>query len=557
MLRYLKISNFAIIDNVEIEFREGFNTLTGETGAGKSILIGALSILLGARCSADVIRSGSEDARVEGLFEIPVNFEAPDDVACNLNDSGELIITRRINTSGRSRCAINGELSPLATLQKLAPLLVNIFGQHESHVLLNPEEHTSILDRCQNLFPQRQKVAECFKEFREIQSEVHRLEKKFNDAKRRSQEEADTVAELSDAQLKESEEDELMSERDLLRKAVQIRERSYEAYQSLYGKSGSVLESLSDIKKTIQFLAATNPKFAGLKDNFEDASYKLEDVAHELRSVSETLRSNPGRLELIEERLALIRKLKKKHSTDMTGLLRLLDELSRDAGDVYNLEKSLKLKKHELEQKSGSYMEEAKKLSQLRHEGARRLEQLMDSELKALSMTEARFEIVTHAHESTQPSPSGLESVEFYLQSNPGEAAKPLSRIASGGELSRLMLALKALEIDEDSATTLIFDEVDAGIGGHTAVAVAERLSRIAKRQQTLCITHLHQIAALADHHLAVRKSVKDGRTYVEVTALNKDGRIDELTRMLGAGPDAEPAREHIKKIMNTSGDGV
>lgn len=249
MLRYLKISNFAIIDNVEIEFREGFNTLTGETGAGKSILIGALSILLGARCSADVIRSGSEDARVEGLFEIPVNFEAPDDVACNLNDSGELIITRRINTSGRSRCAINGELSPLATLQKLAPLLVNIFGQHESHVLLNPEEHTSILDRCQNLFPQRQKVAECFKEFREIQSEVHRLEKKFNDAKRRSQEEADTVAELSDAQLKESEEDELMSERDLLRKAVQIRERSYEAYQSLYGKSGSVLESLSDIKK--------------------------------------------------------------------------------------------------------------------------------------------------------------------------------------------------------------------------------------------------------------------------------------------------------------------
>lgn len=557
MLRYLKISNFAIIDNVEIEFREGFNALTGETGAGKSILIGALSILLGAKSSTDIIRSGSEEARVEGLFEVPDHFKWPHEMTIDLAQTREIIVSRRISSSGRSRCLVNGELTPLNSLQKLAPHLVNVFGQHESHVLLNPDEHTEILDRCQNLYPLREKVKECFREFKETQSEFLKLEKRLLEAKKRNQEDAETVEELTGAQLKESEEDDLLIERDMLKKAVQIRERSFEAYQSLYGKSGSVLESLSDIKKTIQFLASTNPKLNELNNNFDEASYRLEDVALELRNISENFRSDPNRLDRIEERLGLIRRLKKKHSTDLAGLIRILNELSLEAGDLFDLERSLKLKKNELETKVSAYMEEAQKLSESRDLGARKLEQSMDSELQALSMAEAKFEVATHKLDPDQMAPSGLETVEFYLQSNPGETAKPLSKIASGGELSRLMLALKALEIEQGKGTTLIFDEVDAGIGGYTAVAVAERLSKIARNQQTICITHLHQIAAQADHHLAVRKSVKDGRTFLEVTELTKEGRVDELTRMLGATSDTKPVREHVKKIMKNPGNGA
>ncbi len=557
MLRYLKISNFAIIDNIEIEFREGFNTLTGETGAGKSILIGALGILLGAKSSSEIIRSGSDEARVEGIFELPDNFEWQDETLASLAGAKEIIVSRRINSSGRSRCLVNGELTPITFLQKLAPHLVNIFGQHASHVLLNPEQHTEILDRCQNLYPLRDKVRELFTELRNTQSAFLRLEKKFLDAKRRSMEDAETVEELSSAQLKESEEDNLITERDLLKKAVQVRERSYEAYQSLYGKSGSVLESLSEIKKNIQFLSSVNPKLLDVQNNFDEASYRLEDVALELRNISENFRSDPKRLEWIEERLGLIRKLKKKHSTDLPGLLKILNELSREAGDIFELEKAVKTKKSELESSTNSYLDEAKKLSELREHGAINLKKSMDSELKALSMAEARFEVVTHRLEANQMSPSGLETVEFYLQSNPGETAKPLSKIASGGELSRLMLALKALEIQQGKGSTLIFDEVDAGIGGHTAVAVAERLASIARYQQTLCITHLHQIAAKADHHLAVRKSVKDGRTYLEVTELSPEGRVDELTRMLGASSDAKPVRDHLKRMMKSRGNGV
>lgn len=557
MLRYLKISNFAIIDNVEVEFREGFNTLTGETGAGKSILIGALSILLGARCSADIIRSGSEEARVEGVFEIPDEFDWPDEVLSDFQGASELILSRRINSSGRSRITINDQLTSLASIQKLAGRLVNIFGQHESHLLLNPDEHTEILDRCQNLIDLRSRVGEIYRSYREKRLECERMEKQYREASDRNLEDARTIEELTSAQLKPSEEDDLALERDILKKAVQIKERSYEAYQALYGKSGSVIESLSDIRKAVQFLAAANPKYGDLETGFDDASYRLEDVAHELRSISENVRSDPGRLDMIEERLNLIRKLRKKYSLDVPGLLEILEELSQKAGDTFDLEKSLKSKKIELTEKLKSYMDVAQELSQSRKLAANDLEKRIHAELKALSMPEAKFQVVIHNLDRNQMSPCGLETVEFYLQSNPGETAKPLSKIASGGELSRLMLALKTLEVGQDRKATLIFDEVDAGIGGHTAAAVGERLSKISKHQQTLCITHLHQIAALADHHLAVRKIVKDGRTYLEVTELSHETRVDELTRMLGATVDAQPAREHVKKIMKHTVNGV
>lgn len=550
MLRYLKISNFAIIDNVEIEFRDGFNALTGETGAGKSILIGALGILLGAKCSADIIRAGSEEARVEGLFELSDSFVWPEEFDLKELRSSELVIIRRINSSGRSRCSINGELASVATLQKLGTLLVNVFGQHESHVLLNPDEHTEILDRCQKLYTLRRKVQESYSFHKEIQGEFRKIEKKVKEHDLINRENTETVKELTSAQLKESEEDTLIAERDVLKKASQIRERSYEAYQSLYGKSGSAIELLAEVKKNILFLAAANPELEELRNSFDEASYRLEDVAHELRRISENFRSNPDRLERIEERLGLIRKLKKKYSADLPGLLRILNELSQDSEEIYKLEKALKAKRNELEHSFNSYMEDARKLSESRMTAAKKFQESMESELKALSMAEAKFEVIFHAHDPKNPRPFGLENVEFYLQSNPGETSKPLSKIASGGELSRLMLAIKTLEVEPGNESTLIFDEVDAGIGGHTAVAVAERLSRIAKHQQTICITHLHQIAAKADHHLAVRKSVKDGRTFLEVAKLSADGRVDELTRMIGADPDASPLREHVKKLM-------
>ncbi len=548
MLRYLKIANLAIIDNVEIEFGDGFNVLTGETGAGKSILIGALNLLLGSRGSAELIRTGEEEAHVEGLFEIS-RASLPDNLQEAIG-SGEFVLSRKIARSGRSRCWINGNLASVAMLQSIGSSLVSIFGQHDHRVLLDPDEHIDILDRYGALEKQVEEVADLHSRWKKAEKDVDAALGRLEELKRESRENADSVKELSQAGLKNGEEEELTQERDTLKKAVQIREKAFEAYQVLYGKSGSILENLSDVKRATDYLASTSQKFEALRENLQDAVYRLDDVALELRDIAKNFSADPARLEAIEERLVALRRLKRKYGRDIPGLIALLESLSQEEGNLLDAQDLVNKTRAAATQFHEDYLKAGKNLSTSRKEAASQLEKAMGQELSELAMPEAVFSVEFQPLERDRSSQKGLESVEFFLASNPGEAARPLARIASGGELSRIMLALKALQADGQGASTVIFDEVDAGIGGNTAFAVGSRLARVARRQQVLCVTHLHQIAALANRHFAVQKHVSEGRTQIDVKNLDSETIPVELARMLGAGYDPESVKEHIKKLM-------
>ncbi|HMK35238.1 MAG TPA: DNA repair protein RecN [Desulfomonilaceae bacterium] len=547
MLTYLKISHLAIIDEVEVEFREGFNVLTGETGAGKSILIGALNLLLGSRFSPDVVRTGEEEAVVEAVFDVPPGsiplMESP-------GDSRELVLSRKIFRAGRSRCTINGNTATVSMLQEIGRSLVSIFGQHEHRLLLAPEEHVEILDRFGRLEDAAGATRSEYDQWKKTEKDLLLAEKRLLELERDKAQDEESSEELTRASLKEGEEDALVQERDILKKAVNIRERAFEAHQSLYSRSGSIIEALADVRKGIDYLASANPKLIGLKENFEDAVFRLEDVALELRDIVENFHSNPQRLEVIEERLALIRRLKKKYGKDLPGLVALLDSLALDADTILKARSAVKTLRARVADKRLDYLKAAAHLSQQRRRAAEHFETSMKKELKDLAMPAAVFLVAFTELPEDKGTAMGREDVEFFLASNPGEDPRPLARIASGGELSRLMLAIKALQVESREGSTVIFDEVDAGIGGHTASAVGTRLSRVAKVQQVLCVTHLHQVAALADHHLSVRKTVDRGRTRILVKALNHEERVNELARMLGAGPESESAKDHVRRLI-------
>jgi DNA repair protein RecN (Recombination protein N) len=331
---------------------------------------------------------------------------------------------------------------------------------------------------------------------------------------------------------------------------VQIREKAFEAYHALYSRSGSILESFGDVRKTVDYLVSVNPKLGAIKETLEEALYRIEDVAIELRNVGETSHSDPARLEEIEERLALIRRLRKKYGTDMDGLFQYMESLNQETGEILEARAAVRKYDKETAEERQTYLETAQALSRARRGAAEELETSMKQELQDLSMPEAAFLVSFEETGDEKGSASGLEKVEFFLASNPGEAPRPLARIASGGELSRIMLAIKALQVDSQGSSTVIFDEVDAGIGGHTAIAVGNRLARVAQRQQVLCVTHLHQIAVRADHHLSVNKTVRDKRTRVEVTALAGEKRLEELARMLGASPASRSAIDDVRRLM-------
>ena len=553
MLRYLKVSNLAIIDEVEVEFREGFNVLTGETGAGKSILIGALNLLLGAKVSPDIIRTGEDEAHVEGLFELPQHISLTEDLDEALGKERELVVARRLFRTGRSRCFINGSLATQSTLQSLATCLISIFGQHEHHDLLDAHEHIDRLDRFGALHDLRRATAEAHGEWKRSVTDYDNTGRRLAELEKAQQENTDAIEELTEAALQPGEEEELKQERDVLSKAVQIRERAYEAYQLVYSRSGSIVESFSDVKKAVAFLTSANPKLSGLAETLDDIVYRVEDLGQELRRAAEAAESDPMRLDRIEERLAVIRRLKRKYGTDLEGLLAQLEDLSNEAGEILDLRSQVKKLEESVQKNREAYVKAARKLTKARKKAAKELEASMKEEIKDLAMPEAKLLVKFEEFEEKRGTASGLETAQFLLSSNPGEAPRPLARIASGGELSRIMLALKALEIDTEGASTVIFDEVDAGIGGRTANAVGARLAKVAERQQVLCITHLHQIAALANHHLSVRKSVKSGRTSIEVRPLDQDARLEELTRMIGASPQSDSVKDHLQSLIDTS----
>ena len=558
MLAELRIRNFAIIEEAALEFCPGLNILSGETGAGKTIILSALGLLLGGRASPDVIRTDAKEAVVEALFELEGEF-ALEGLASRPPDRGELVIRRIIAEGGRSRVIIDSELATVQTLSRVGPALVQVYGQHEAQSLLRPESHETLLDR----FARVEDLLAQYREFHQLaQSRKTHLE----DLTRRERERADLldlarfrVTELEKAELIAGEDGNLHKERLVLANAAKLSAAAHESEEMLYGAEGAALDIIAKAEARLVEAAEIDPALAQTLETLRTSRANLEETAHSLRTYTDRIEADPARLEEIDARLQELLRLKRKYGGSLDEAIATLEKSRAEIAELENVAVSKHQAEVQLDRALDDLLAAAKKLSAERKRGAIELERKMEAELKTLGMRapvfEANFARVASgegamARDGIAMGPTGIDVVEFYLSPNLGQPPMPLARIASGGELSRVMLALKRLEAQRRGVATMIFDEVDAGIGGEIAQVVGRKLKELAKYHQILCVTHLPQIAAFADRHFHVEKEERRGATRSIVRQLEQAERADEIARMLGGAEISDKFRRAARELL-------
>jgi DNA repair protein RecN (Recombination protein N) len=540
-----------------MEFGTGLNLLTGETGAGKSILIDALGLLLGARASTDLIRTGQEQGTVEGVLESDAAIPILEGHGLPL-DGNEVLIRREIQASGKSRATVNGALTPVAVLRELGDTLVAIHGQHEPQGLLNPDSHLQVLDRHAGLGAEAEALSEPHKRLREADAALAALRTGQRDAERRREMLEFQAGEIEKAALTAGEEEALRQEKTVQANAGRLATLAEEAYTALHEDEAAVISRLGQVYRRVEELAAIDARFAPHAEARASVQAQVQDLALFLRDYREGLQASPERLDEIETRLALIERLKRKYGASVDEVIafgiRCRSELEQQ-GSPEERERALEAERSSA---AAAYWDAARRLSRKRRAAAPDLEKRVEAELALLAMEKTRFRVrfdpeapVGEGTDDTSGwTAEGLERAEFLLSPNPGEELRPLARIASGGELSRILLALKSVASVDDPGKTLVFDEVDAGIGGRVAEIVGRKLRAMAARHQVLCVTHLPQIASLAEAHYAVRKRVERGRTVAEVRVLSADERVEEVARMLGGESVTDSARKHAREMV-------
>ena len=584
MLKYLNIFNLAVVHRIRIDFHEGLNLLTGETGAGKSIIVDALSLLLGGRGGAEIVRAGERSATIEGLFEL--TGESEQKVGAVLSQAGietengdDLLIRREVQVAGRSRIFINDQVVTAATLRTLQPYLVEIFGQGEQQALSAARTHLELLDSFAGCAELRREVAAAYARWRETWEALRSLEK--DEAEREHVEDLIRyqIAEIERINPRPDEDNELAAEKVLLMHAERALELSAGAYAELYESDQSILSGLASVRRRLQELTAIDSSVMASAEALDAATRTLEDVAEILRGYAVGVDFSHTRLDEIEGRLAELERLRRKYRRDLRGLIDLRNELQERLRQLHNTAERRSELERELTLAGCDYMAAARHLSACRRDAASEMEKRVIEDLRHVAMEQARFMVHIEtsgldAGESSQRSgapdrevacanafwtPRGVDRVEFLLSANVGEAAQPLGRAASGGELSRLMLVLRTVcqgtkkGREGNSGVTLIFDEVDAGIGGQVAEAVGRRLKALAQRQQVLCVTHQPQIARFANHHYAVSKHVEEGRTSTYVHELSGEERVGELARMISGAKDVRTARETARWMLESA----
>ena len=545
MIRYLAIRNLAVIESVAVDFEHSFNILTGETGAGKSILVEAVGLLLGGRASADLVRTGEDIATVEAVFELPAGAAT---------DVSEVVVRREITAQGRSRAFISGALATAGALKDLSNRLVELHGQHEHQQLLDPEQHLPLLDSWARLDAARQEVGQTFARVRHLRDQLDRLRLDSRERAARLELVEFQLSELKKAALKTGEDEELTGLRQLLRSADAIQRLCAEGYAALYDSERSVLTGLAHVSKRVNELAALAPEFAPYLEQQEAIKAQLEDLAFSLRDFGDRIDASPGRLQQVEERLALLERLKRKHGPSLAEVIARRDALDAEHAALTGGDGTAATIDTALADASREFLHRARALSASRRAAADLFATALVRELADLAMEQTRFEVrITTREQESGWSEGGIDMGEFYLSPNPGEELRPLARIVSGGELSRVMLALKTLAAADQPGKTLIFDEVDAGIGGRVATVVGEKLRALGERFQVLCITHLPQIAAAGSSHYAIEKRVRGRRTVTSVTRLDEDGRVEELGRMIGGANAGDQARRSARELLETA----
>ncbi|MCD6187043.1 MAG: DNA repair protein RecN [Desulfuromusa sp.] len=552
MLTDLIIKNFAIIENLHVTFNSGFNVLTGETGAGKSIIIDAVNLLLGGRARGEIIRTGEEEASVEAIFDLRKDHLVGEKlIAAGLDNDDELLVRRIVARSGKNRVFINGSPVPLTQLRELTGGLVNIYGQHEHQNLQRTETHLKLLDSFAGLQSTLVDYRAAFSSYQQLQRELNQL----NLAERERQQRLDMLAfqrqELLNAHLIPGEDEALERERSILQHAEKLITAMVGGYDNLYGGEEAACGKIATVATELESLQEIDPQLGSLAKSLQDHLYGLEDVAAELNKYAETLDFEPQQQQQVEDRLALLSSLKGKYAPTTKELLEYLEQITAELDDLTHIEDRRKQLEEKLQGQYQQLLDLGERLSGQRQQGATELATAVKQELGELAMGGADFAI--RFTPLLEPSIDGLESGEFYLAANPGEEAQPLARIASGGELSRIMLALKRSVPTGDGVRTLIFDEVDAGIGGEAATAVGEKISRLGKTLQVLCVTHLPQVAAFADHHYLVAKEEAHGRTATKLSLLNSEARVAEMARMLGGLHVGEKTLIHAHELIESS----
>ncbi|NDJ85230.1 MAG: DNA repair protein RecN [Chloroflexi bacterium] len=567
MLQELRITNFAIISDIFLEFSSGFNVITGETGAGKSILIDAVNTVLGAQADRSFIRTGAERASVEAVFAIPEHLRPVikpllDEEAIDHKSLEMLHLSREIKTNGRNVARINGTVCKLASYREIGSMLIDIHGQSEHLSLLRPREHIYMLDRYAGLEKDRAALAAQVRELQGIRREINKLEQDEAALARRAEILDYQIKEIEAAALKPGEDTELREESNRLANSERLLELTHDAERALFaddvGESGAV-ELLEEAALTLGKLALLDPAMQELAETAESVSIQAEELADRVRRYGEQIEVSPGQLDSIEERLAAISNLKRKYGGTVEAVLEFLENAKQELEGITHSEERLEELAVQEETLLRQIGESGSALSQKRQEAGQRLGQLIEAELRSLRMEAARFEVRIEQQvdeagcyvgdERLSFDTTGIDDIEFMLAANFGEPLKPLAKVASGGEASRSMLALKQILSQADQTPTLIFDEIDQGIGGRLGSLLGHKLWQLSSSHQVLCVTHLAQIASFADIHFQVSKSVDEGRTITHVARLDPARRLLELAEMLGS--ESTSARQNAHDLLN------
>ncbi len=565
MLRELSIRDFAIIDDLTIPFSGGLTILSGETGAGKSIIVNAVNLLLGSRASSQLIRTGAESAQLEAMFDIiPESHVAKAMVDQGLDPEEGLIIRRVIARNDRHRVYVNGQLSTMTALNRLTGPLASISGQHAHQGLLKEENHLEILDACARLSVDRETAHGLYQKIRPLITALEAHLAAEQQQAQQSQLLAFQEKEIADAGVTPGEDEQLEHEQRLLKNAEALYQSVHNAISLLYSAQGSVVERLGAVQKDLEQAKRIDPALDAPVQQLSGAAYQIEDIAQELRNYLSNIQIDNSRLEAVEARLDTLFRLKRKYGGRLEAVLAHQQAARTQLAALEDLSETIAQTQQQIQTLHATLVEKAKSLSVARRQAAEDLSSRIEAELASLSMAHAQFRIALNSTpadppcspwlttESRQIGPYGIDQAVFLMAPNPGEAIKPLAAIASGGELSRVVLALKAILAQNESVQTIVFDEVDAGIGGSVAEVVGEKLAALAGRHQVICITHLPQIAAFAHHHLRIAKQVTGGRTQTTIEPVDDDRRVAEIARMLGGVTITQATLDHAREMIKS-----
>lgn len=557
MLLELAIENFAIISKLRLAFHEGMTALTGETGAGKSIIIDAMGLLAGSRGSADYIRQGADKCRLEGVFDMPEQSEFAmllQELGVETEAGDPLIIQRDMTIAGKNVCRVNGRTMNLANLRRIGNFLVDIQGQNEHQELLQQERHLHLVDEFGDSGFRKRLAAyrEDYRAYRQLEKRVQKIQTNEQSFVQRLDMLRFQQEEISQADLQQDEEAKLTEEREKLSNYQKIVDALGQSYQILTAAEMSPVDSVGGVLSELQEVAHLDNEYNAIAENLQSAYYLLQDAAGDISRQLDFLELDEARLEEVTQRLELIRQLKRKYGDSIPVILQYFEEISRELAAYDDSDNQLEELQKKLKADEAALWTAAEQLHQQRKEISHRLEKAIMQELKELYMENTQFAVkFEKAKELTE---NGFDEAAFYLTTNPGEPLKPLVKVASGGELSRILLALKTIFSQNQGITSIIFDEVDTGVSGRVAQAIAEKIAKIARNSQVLCITHLPQVAAVADYQYAIAKGVSQGRTQTAVTQLDAKARVAEIARMLSGAEVTPLTLEHAKELLTLAG---